>query len=136
MPDPRTKAAPRLWMTTAVSLLLVVGAVLISLCHPWEREAAPVGSIAAEASQEQEHQASAPGPEAVDGHCGETGKNVADQRGGSLLGTVLLSCGVLGFLRLPLPSRTPSSTMRTHWWRTLLPLGGVRALVSLCIRRV
>lgn len=72
----------------------------------------------------------------VDEHCQASNSAVADQRGGTFLGPLLLGFGVLGFLRLPLPVRHPSSVSLAHRYHKTPPLGGVRALVSLCVRRV
>ncbi|MYR31456.1 hypothetical protein GTW20_04040 [Nocardiopsis alba] len=119
---------------TAFSVLLALGVILISLCHPWEDEPLSFGPPPVASA---EAQAVPPASMAsIDEHCQESDGAVADQRGGSAIGPLLLGFGLLGFLRLPLPERSPSRVTLARRRHATPRLGGVRALISLCVRRV
>lgn len=132
--DPRPKTAPRSWMTTAFAVLLAFGVMVIFLCHPWEKETVALVSVKAGAAEA--HQSESFAGSGIDEHCQESNSAVADQRGSSSLSPLLLGFGVLGFFRLPHPPRHPSGVSLARRSHKTPPLGGVRALVSLCVRRV
>ncbi|MBB5494567.1 hypothetical protein [Nocardiopsis metallicus] len=114
-------------------MLLVLGVAVVSLCHT---DAAPYeGSVSAAVVSEQADAHGSPHAERDEGHCDETDV-LADQRTGSLSASLLLGLGFFAFPGLPVlpPKVTPlPRSARSH---RVLPLGGTRALVSLCVRRV
>jgi len=69
-------------------------------------------------------------------HCDESGSVLADQRTGSLSASVLLGLGVFAFVGLPVLPPRPTPAPQTRQRHRVLPLGGTRALVCLCVRRV
>ena len=120
-------------------MLLVLGAVALPLCYT---DAASPGnglstavvsdrSVAETTSSVHAYQAYEHG-----GHCKETGSVATDQRTGSLSASDLLGMGIFAFVGLPVPGPVlrvlprPARRLRT------LPLGGTRALLLLCVRRV
>ncbi|GAB3724209.1 hypothetical protein [Nocardiopsis oceani] len=115
-------------------MLLALGVAVVSLCHT---DAAPHEvSVAAVVTSDQ-NDAEVLSPAAQDEeHCDEAGL-LADQRTGSLSASILLGLGVFAFAGLPvLPPRVTPVSRSARWPHRVLPLGGTRALVSLCVRRV
>ncbi|MDE3724009.1 hypothetical protein PWG71_21680 [Nocardiopsis sp. N85] len=68
--------------------------------------------------------------------CDDGADVLSDQRVGSLSASTLLGSGVFAFVGPLLPSPRPVAGHRAPWYQRTLPLGGTRALVSLCVRRV
>lgn len=131
------KAAPRLWSRAVLALLLILGVVVLSLCHT---AVAPHGdSVSATATSVQTYGSTTASPDVhgeEHGHCDEGSTPLADQRTGSLSASALLGLGIFAFVGLPVfPPRLTSTPARAER-RRALPLGGTRALVSLCVRRV
>ncbi len=116
-------------------VLLALGVAAVSLCHT---DAVPHGSTVSAAvssghGAEETHSSTAHEHEA---HCDEAGAVLADQRTGSLSASVLLGLGVFAFVGLPVPAPKSRPLPRSARRHRTLPLGGTRALVSLCVRRV
>ncbi|MFD6951217.1 MULTISPECIES: hypothetical protein [unclassified Nocardiopsis] len=138
MPTAVPKAAPRLWTRVVLVVLLALGVVALSLCHT---DAVPhgrtVASVAASGHGGEETASSASSAaHDHEEHCDEAGSVLVDQRTGSLSASVLLGMGVFAFVGLPVPAPTSRPLPRSARRRRTLPLGGTRALVSLCVRRV
>ena len=115
-------------------MLLVLGVAAVSLCNT---EAAARGSVvSAPIVSVQGEAETAPSSAHGEGHCDEAATVLADQRTGSLSSSVLLGLGVFAFVPLPVLRLRPSPAPRTSRRHPVLPLGGSRALVSLCVRRV
>jgi len=133
------KVAPRLWVRAVLIVLLVLGAVALPLCYT---DAASPGnglstavvsdrSVAETTSSVHAYQAYEHG-----GHCEETGSVATDQRTGSLSASDLLGMGIFAFVGLPVPGPVLRVLPRSARRLRTLPLGGTRALLLLCVRRV
>lgn len=119
-------------------MLLALGVVAISLCHPHaapadDGVASPIGY-----SQAAEHVTASSDTAHSHEHdaCDDSADVLSDQRVGSLSASALLGFGVFAFVGPFLPSPRPIPGRRAPWYHRALPLGGTRALVSLCVRRV
>ncbi|WP_435107096.1 hypothetical protein [Nocardiopsis synnemataformans] len=138
MPTASPTSMTPLWIRAVLTMLLALGVVAISLCHPHAASAAdgvasPVGS-----SQAAEHVMGS--SDTAHGHeddaCDDSADVLSDQRVGSLSASALLGFGVFAFVGPLLPSPRRVVGHRAPWYHRVLPLGGTRALVSLCVRRV
>lgn len=124
-------AAPRLWTRVVLVVLLALGLAATALCHT---EAAPRGSAVSAAPDLGDG-----GEERTSGTAHEHDEAepvLVDQRAGSLSASLLLGMGVFAFLGLPVLTLRPTPVQRSPKGHRTLPLGGTRALVSLCVRRV
>lgn len=120
-------------------MLLVLGVAALSLCYngavssgnsvPEVVVSGPGGgetASSAHAHERHEH----------GGHCDETGSVSADQRTGSLSVSALLGMGVFAFVGFSVTGPGLHTLPRSARRRRTLPLGGTRALLVLCVRRV
>ncbi|GAA1115471.1 hypothetical protein NE857_25995 [Nocardiopsis exhalans] len=115
------------------TLLLALGLAVVALCHTDAAQHQGAASAAVVAEQVDAH--GGPLAEHHEGHCDETDV-LADQRSGTVSASLLLGLAFFAFPGLPVlpPRLTPlSRSARAH---RVLPLGGTRALLSLCVRRV
>lgn len=119
-------------------MLVALGVVAISLCHPHAApsDAAVISPIAVDHAAEHAMDSSAAMQADEHDACGESADVLSDQRGGSLSASALLGFGVFAFVGPFLPTPRPVAGHRAPWYHRALPLGGTRALVSLCVRRV
>ncbi|GAA1080642.1 hypothetical protein GCM10009642_17840 [Nocardiopsis metallicus] len=118
-------------------VLLALGVAALSLCHT---DAVPQGGAVSAAPTlgdgSEETASAASAAHDHEEHCDEAGSVLGDQRAGSLSASLLLGMGVFAFLGLPVLTPRPTLVQRSSKGHRTLPLGGTRALVSLCVRRV
>ena len=133
------KAAPHPWGRGVLIVLLVLGVAALSLCSTGVVSSGNGVSTAVVSSQNvEETTSSVYAHKAYEhgGHCDETGSLAADQRTGSLSASALLGMGVFAFVGLPVPGPALRALPRSARRCRTLPLGGTRALLALCVRRV
>ncbi|MFD3687629.1 hypothetical protein ACFWTE_22780 [Nocardiopsis sp. NPDC058631] len=138
MPAASPTTVTPLWIRAFLTMLLALGVVAISLCHP--HAASSDDSVASPTAVGHAAEHVADSPDAAHTHehdsCGESAGVLSDQRVGSLSASALLGFGVFAFIGPFLPSPRPVAGHRAPRHHRALPLGGTRALVSLCVRRV
>lgn len=140
MPTATPNALLRLCIRAALAVLLATGMAVLSLCHTGtvpSGATAVVSHVHTDGTATEGDITSGTTHEGEHDSCDESGSPIADQRAGGLSVSALLGLGVFAFagLRL-LPPRPTTGLVAPVRHSCALPLGGTRALVSLCVRRM